>query len=208
MFLYYLLTAIPAYIIGGINGAIITSKYIYKKDIRKYGSGNPGLTNFYRVFGAKGVLLVILIDIVKTAVPVIFGKLLFGYVDGNRLLGAELSALFVMLGHAYPVFYHFKGGKTVLSAGTALFFIDARVAAVSWIVFILVLVITKYVSLGSIIGGGLYPVSVAVFGLGGTAELIIAILSAVFLISRHSENIKRLISHTESKFSLKKGEAK
>lgn len=201
LILYLLAIALSSYLLGGINGAIITSKYFYKKDIRQFGSGNPGLTNFYRVFGVRGAAMVLAIDILKSVLPVLFGGWLLGRL-GMRMLGAETAAFFVMLGHSYPVYYKFQGGKTVLAAGAALFIIDLRVAIVSWVVFLCVMLITRFVSLGSICAGIAYPISVAAFGLGGPACIVIAALSGALLLFRHRPNIVRLLNGTESRISF------
>ena len=203
MYLHMLVTAVGAYIIGSINGAIIASKYIYRVDIRSFGSGNPGLTNFYRVFGKSGVLLVLAIDILKTAISVLFGGWLFEHQYDWWSFGTAFAGFFAMIGHSYPVFYKFKGGKTVMSAGTVLFFVDWRVALFAWGTFFIIVILTKYVSLGSIIAGISYPVFMAVFKVG-TAEIVIASLSAALIIFRHRENIQRFILGTESKFSFRK----
>ena len=210
-------TALQAYVIGSVNGAIIISKYFYKKDIREYGSGNAGLTNFYRVFGKYGVALVVLIDVLKTIAPVVMGGLLFShYLDANYFVGgnvglfslsffgSEFAGLFVMLGHCYPLFYGFRGGKGVMAVGTILFFVDWRVALAGWGAFILLTLLTRYVSLGAIVACAAYPAAQALLGLGGQWELLVAILSAMLLISRHSKNIKRLVQGTESKISFKR----
>lgn len=200
--LLLIVAAIEAYLIGGINGAIITSKYFYRKDIRKYGSGNPGLTNFYRVFGKGGVVLVVIIDVLKTVGPVLISSFLFGHFLNMGFFGSVYAGVFVILGHSYPLFYGFKGGKGVMAMGTMLFFIDWRVALISWGTFILLLLLTRYVSLGSIIGCLAYPASLGFLGLGGTWELLIALLSAALLIFRHRENIRRILNGNESKFSF------
>ena len=198
--LYLLAIALSSYLLGSINGAIITSKYIYKKDVRQFGSGNPGLTNFYRVFGVKGTALVLVIDILKSVIPAIFGGWLLGKL-GMRTLGAEAAAFFVMVGHSFPAYYKFRGGKTVLAAGAALFVIDLRVAIASWVVFLCVMLLTRFVSLGSMAAGVAYPVSAAIFGLGPWCFLIAA-LSAALLLFRHKANIQRLVNGTESRISF------
>jgi len=217
-FILILCAAIPAYIIGGVNGAIITSKYLYRKDIRQYGSGNPGLTNFYRVFGKGGALLVIVIDVFKTIAPVIFGGWLLArysdimlsnvwWFDGLfqvSLFGQALSGLFVMLGHCFPVFYHFRGGKGVMAAGAILIVLDWRLALISWGLFIIVTALTRYVSLGAMVGAAAFPISLYIIGIGGYWELLATSLSAVLLIARHEANIRRLIKGEESKFSFKR----
>jgi glycerol-3-phosphate acyltransferase PlsY len=208
LILYLLAIALSSYLLGSINGAIITSKYIYKQDIRRFGSGNPGLTNFYRVFGVKGAALVLAIDILKSVLPVIFGGWLLGRL-GMRVLGAEIAAFFVMLGHSYPVYYKFRGGKTVLAAGAALFVIDLRVAVVSWVVFICVMLLTRFVSLGSMAAGIAYPVAVAAFGVGAPWCIVVASLSAALLLFRHKPNIIRLINGSENRISFsRKGNKK
>lgn len=202
MILRLIAVAVFAYLLGSINGAIITSKYFFKKDIRKFGSGNPGLTNFYRVFGKRGVLMVVAIDILKTVVPVLVGGWLLGRFDDARYFGCEIAGLFAMLGHAFPIYYKFQGGKTVMAAGTLLICLDWRVALVSWGIFILVVALTRYVSLGAVLCAIPYPFTVAIFGTGSAAEIIVAALSAALLIWRHKANIARLLKGQESKLSF------
>jgi len=218
IFLLILAVAIPAYVLGSVNGAIITSKYFYKKDIRKFGSGNPGLTNFYRVFGVRGVLLVVAIDMFKTIAPVIFGGWLFGrYTDlvlsqvwlfsslfEVSLFGQAISGFFVMMGHCFPLYYNFKGGKGVMAAGTILIVLDWRLALISWGIFILITIVTRYVSLGAMIGAVAFPISMRIISLGSYWEFVATILCAALLIARHEGNIKRLIKGEESKFKFKK----
>jgi len=208
--------AIPAYLLGSINGAIITSKYLFRKDIRNYGSGNAGLTNFYRVFGKVGVLLVVAIDVLKTMGPVILGGWLFrryldmpantGWPFGNffevSLFGQAIAGFFIMLGHCFPVFYGFKGGKGVMAAGAILFFLDWRLALISWGMFIIITATTRFVSLGAIIGGVMFPITLLILKIGGLPEFFAMSLCALLLIARHHQNIKRLIKGEESKFNF------
>jgi len=210
------ITAIPAYLLGSINGAIIASKIFYRKDIRDFGSGNPGLTNFYRTFGKSGVLLVIFIDVLKTILPVIFGGWLFAqYTDmalsdilwfdrffNEALFGQVLAGFCAVLGHCYPVFYKFKGGKGVLAFGAFLLVIDWRLALISWGVFIIITIITRYVSLGAILGSVALPTSVFFLQIGGRAELNIVTMCTVLVIVRHIPNIKRLVKGEESKLKF------
>ena len=217
-FLLIIIAAIPAYVLGSINGAIITSKHIYHNDIRKFGSGNPGLTNFFRVFGKGGVLLVIAIDVFKTFAPVIFGGWLFArfsdtalsqvwlldWVFKVSLFGQAISGFFVVLGHCFPVFYHFKGGKGVMAVGAILLVLDWRLALISWGLFIVLTALTRYVSLGSMIGGAAFPISQFIIGIGGYWELLATSMCAALLIIRHKANIKRLIKGEESKISFRR----
>ena len=217
-FVVMLVSVVPAYILGSVNGAIITSKYLYRKDIRNFGSGNPGLTNFYRVFGKGGALLVIFIDAFKTIAPVIFGGWLFGlFTDmslseiwffgrffGVSLFGQTVCGFFVMLGHCFPVFYKFRGGKGVLAAGAILIVLDWRLALISWGTFIILTAITRYVSLAAMVGGAAYPIIQMLLKLGGFWEITASFMCAILLIARHEANIRRLIKGEESKFSFRR----
>ena len=202
--LVVMVTVISAYVLGSVNGAIITSKFLYRKDIRKFGSGNPGLTNFYRVFGKTGVLLVVVVDVVKTVGPALFGGWLFGRYFDLTILGRTLAGFFVMLGHCFPLFYKFQGGKGVMTAGAILFVLDWRVALISWGVFAIITASTKYVSLGAMIGCTMYPVSMLIFGIGDYKEFIAALGCAILIIARHQANIRRLIKGQESKLMFRK----
>jgi len=198
-----LASAIPAYLLGGVNGAIITSRIFYRKDIRKYGSGNPGLTNFYRVFGKVGAPLVIAIDVFKTVAPVLFGGWVFKRTFDMALFGQALSGLFCLLGHSFPVFYSFRGGKGVMAAGAIFIVLDWRVAIISWGAFIIITALTRYVSLGAMIGAALFPPGLLVFGGGNIYEFIAVAMCVILIIVRHKANIKRLITGQESKFSFR-----
>ena len=223
MILLILVAALPAYVLGSLNGAIIASHLFYGKDIRKFGSGNPGLTNFFRTFGKGGVFLVILVDAVKTAAPVIFGGWLFGFfrpemaISENwlfrqffevSLFGMTISGLFVVMGHSFPVFYGFKGGKGVMAFGTVLFVLDLRLALIVWGIFIIITLLTRFVSLGAMLGSATIPfVQYYFLGLGGYWEFLAALLCASWLIGRHYSNIKRLIEGEESKLKFRKDKA-
>ena len=200
--LYAAITAIVAYLLGGVNGAIIASTKFFKKDIRQYGSKNAGLTNFYRVLGTKGVLLVLAIDILKSAVSVLLGWWLLG-LEGYPMLGKLIAGFFAILGHVFPVYYRFKGGKGILCAGILVLMLDWKVGLISWGVFLLVVLLTRYVSLGSILGTIAFPVSMALFG-DPWYEVLVAACCAALMMARHAENIARLFKGKESKLSLKK----
>jgi glycerol-3-phosphate acyltransferase PlsY len=213
-----LAAALPAYVLGSVNGAIIVSKLFYRKDIRNYGSGNAGLTNFYRVFGKGGVLLVILIDILKSIVPVFFGGWLFAFYTDMVLsalfpfgrffteafFGQVLAGLFVMLGHCFPLFYKFKGGKGVLAIGALVIIIDWRLALISWGVFLIITALTRFVSLGAMLGCSAFPISMLLLNVGGIAEFSVVVLCVILVVIRHEQNIKRLVKGEESKLSFKR----
>ena len=197
-------SALPAYFLGGLNGAIIASMTFYRKDIRKFGSGNPGLTNFYRVFGKGGVLLVIVIDVIKTMAPVLFGGWIFRRHFDMMLFGQAVSGFFVILGHCFPVYYKLKGGKGIMAAGVVLIVLDWRVAIISWGTFIIILALTRYVSLASIIGTAMFPPALLLLDLGGVYGFIAVTMCAALIIARHQPNIRRLIQGKESKFSFRR----
>ena len=203
-FLSIIASAAPAYVLGGVNGAIITSRLFYGKDIRKFGSGNPGLTNFYRVFGKGGALLVVAIDVFKTVAPVLFGGWLFGKYFDMTLFGRAVAGFFVMLGHSYPVFYNFKGGKGVMAAGAILIVIDWRMAIIGWGAFIIMTALTRYVSVGAMTGGATFPVTLLIFRLGGVWEFTAMLMCSLLLIFRHIANIRRLVQGEEPKFKFRK----
>ena len=197
-----LLTAVIAYVLGGVNGAIIASKHLFHRDVREYGSGNAGLTNYLRTFGASSMIFVILIDVAKSILAISIGGWLLSFADA-RLVGKLFAGFCLILGHMYPIYYHFKGGKGVLCFGVLAFMIDWRVGAVCWTVFLLLVIFTRYVSLGSIVGSLLMPVTIWIFDLG-TLEGVLALLSALLIVVKHAENIVRLIGGTENKLDFKK----
>jgi len=220
--LLVLAATLPAYIFGSLNGSIIASKFFFRKDIRDYGSGNAGLTNFYRTFGKSGALLVIFIDMLKTIGPVLFGGWLFfrfmemlpsasfplfGWFIGESFFGQALAGFAVMLGHCYPLFYKFRGGKGVMAIGAIVIVIDWRLALIAWGVFIVIIALTRYVSLGAILGSIAFPVSMWIMDIGEPADRNIIILCVLLVIVRHIPNIARIIKGQEAKFSFKRKKA-
>ncbi len=197
---YLLIIAIVSYFLGGLNGAIITSMNLFKKDIRHFGSGNAGLTNFARTFGTGGTPMVIAVDVLKAVISIFFGGWLMG-LAGYPLIGRLFAGFCVMLGHVYPVYYHFQGGKASLCGGVLVWMVDWRVGLVCTAVFLVAVIFTKYVSLGSILGSACLPVSIWIFGHTGL-EGLLGLLCALLIITAHRENIKRLLSGTESKLSI------
>lgn len=203
-----LMTAVP-YILGCSNGAILVSKYILRDDVRKYGSGNAGLTNFRRVFGNKLAGLVILADVLKAVFSLLLGmlgaKLIreAGFDFMNVVRSKYISGLFCELGHMFPVTFGFKGGKGVLSGGTIAIMINWKLALVVWGSFLILVILTRYVSLGSVSTGFGYPIMAWVL-YHDIVVLIPAILTGGLLIWAHRSNIKRLLQGNESKLTLHK----
>ncbi|MCL2829030.1 MAG: glycerol-3-phosphate 1-O-acyltransferase PlsY [Oscillospiraceae bacterium] len=208
-FLLFIAIALGSYFLGGLNGALITSRLVYRQDIRNHGSGNPGLTNFYRTYGGQAIFLVILIDILKTAIPVVVGGSLlesyaaFGTVEERVAIGRVWGGLFAMLGHAYPCLDKFRGGKCVLAGGTVALFLDWRVALIVLGAFFLVVLLTRYVSLGSLTSAVLFPVSFIFLGYNIWAILLAALCGAL-IVYRHTENIERLLRREERKIRFRR----
>ena len=202
-----LLTAVIAYFCGCFNGAVIVSKYILRDDVRTHGSGNAGLTNFYRTFSGPLTLVVILTDVFKAIVAIWVGMFLFRQMIANEVLVVALSkywaGLFCLLGHMFPCMFHFKGGKGILSGGAIAIMIDWRIALVVWGGFLILAILTRYVSLGSCWAGASFPFATWFV----YHNVVITVLGAVIgllILYMHRGNIKRLLTGTENKFSLHK----
>ena len=192
-FVLYILLALGSYLVGCISLSIILSKNIFGGDVRGMGSGNAGATNMARAFGMSAGVLTLLADALKAVVVMIIGNLLFGD------LGLAIAGTCAIIGHCYPVFYGFKGGKGV-SVGVAIAFgIDWKVGLFVVVCFAVVAVLTKRVSPSSIAGAVGIVVACLIFNVS-TPELVMAIIGAVLVIYRHKENIKRLIAGTEPEF--------
>lgn len=202
----FLGVAAVAYFLGCFNGAVIVSKYILHNDIRNHGSGNAGLTNFHRVFGGGLTFVVILCDVVKAILAVVIGTLVIGTVTGGWMgpvLGKYWAGLFCLLGHMFPCMFQFKGGKGILSGGTIVIMIDWRVALVAWGGFLILVLLTRYVSLGSSSTGVTVPISTWLVYHDGIL-LLLSIIIGGLILWKHRGNIQRLLAGTESKFYFHK----
>jgi len=205
-----LLIAAIAYFCGCFNGAVIVSKYILRDDVRTHGSGNAGLTNFYRTFGGFLTLVVILCDVLKAIIAIWAGMLLARQMVVDDAVVVNLAkywaGMWCLLGHMFPCMFHFKGGKGILSGGTIAIMIDWRIALVVWGGFLVLAVVTKYVSLGSCWAGASFPFATW-FVYQDAVLLILSIIIGGLILYMHRANIHRLLTGTENKFSLhhKKG---
>lgn len=210
-----LLTVI-SYLLGSLNFGIIISNKLYHNDVRKSGSGNAGSTNMLRTYGKKAGSLTFLFDCLKTVVCIGIGPL-FYYTEGSMFLSMFIAGLACMVGHSYPVFFKFKGGK-----GVACFAMLVTVTSISmnmWyifagllLLFFVIVICTKYVSLGSVICAMLYPVVLNRLNGADKSVEIIAVLAGLFVVFQHRKNISRLLHGEENKISLskknKEGDAK
>ena len=204
------LCCIIAYLLGTLNFAMLISKYKYHDDIRSHGSGNAGSTNMLRTYGKKTGVLTFVCDTLKAVVAIAIAWLAFGEWVGY------LASLFCILGHAFPVWYGFKGGKGVAVLAASVLCLNWPVFVVLLIVFAAIVYMSKFVSLGSIMSAllypvflsSLYPIYIAIFGGGKSYGYGIIILcsaiTALLVVFLHKENIKRLLDHNENKISFGK----
>lgn len=202
MVLPILITAVVAYFLGNFNGAIIVSKLIANEDVRTKGSGNAGLTNFTRNYGARASIFVILIDVGKAAAACLLGGLLLkGY--GHYADGVALGGLFVILGHDFPVLLGFRGGKGILSGVTVALMMDWRIGLFVFGVFLVAYGLTKYVSLGSILSSGAFGPIYALFHWGEAVfPICVGFGLSALIVWMHRTNIVRLVKGQERKTNL------
>lgn len=199
------LIAVLAYLLGSLNFGIILSRKVEKDDVRTHGSGNAGSTNMLRNYGKKSAAFTIAGDMLKVAVAILIARWIAGAsaYEAYTIFIKSFAGLFCVLGHIFPCYFHFKGGKGVATCGGMVFMIDWRVALILLAVFIVLVALTKWVSLGSVVMAVLYPVLMYLF----YKSLWITVISSVFAIIvliAHRENIKRLLNGTESKISFHK----
>jgi len=198
--------AAAAYLLGCFNGAVIVSKYILRDDVRDHGSGNAGLTNFLRTFGGGLTAVVILCDVLKAVLAVLIGQWVFTLVFHAGILvviGKYWAAVFCLLGHMFPVMFKFKGGKGILSGGTIAIMLDWRIALVVWGGFLILVALTRYVSLGSCWAGASFPF-VSAFVYQNWAAIVLSLICGGLVLWQHRGNIKRLIAGNENKLSFKR----
>ena len=208
--LILILVFIGSYLIGSINSAILVGRVVSGDDIRNHGSGNAGATNVLRTYGKACAAFVVLCDCLKSAVSCLLAMLVAKITPlgiDNVKLAIYAAGLGAAVGHNYPVFFNFRGGKGILVSITAYYFADWKIALLVTVIGILLIIITKYVSLGSCVGAALFIVFAFIFKLDDLPYIIFAILISSLAIYRHRENIKRLFKGTESKITDKKKKA-
>ena len=213
IFFKLFIVAIVSYLLGSCNFGVIISKSLKKEDIRESGSGNAGTTNMMRTYGKTLGILTIIGDIAKVFVAIWLAfkimsveetKMIFDRISDNpQCVLKSFAGLFAVAGHIFPCFFKFKGGKGVATSGGMVIMIDWRIALILFAIFVLIILITRYVSLGSIIMAVLYPVFMGVF-YKDLGLVIISLVFTVIVVMAHRENIKKLINHTENKIGSKK----
>lgn len=224
-----LLTAVAAYLLGSINTAVIVTKIVTKgkQDIRKMGSGNAGFTNVLRSVGKVPAVFTIVCDALKCVVAVLFGWLLFSLIPADNAVlshefanfGKYIAGIFCIIGHSYPVYFRFKGGKGVVTAAALIASEDWRVFICIIATFLLVFLLTKIISAASVTAAVLYAPYTFVItfffdylsGAGYSLAYVIlstaaALIIGIFVIVKHKANIARLLRGEEKKITAKKGQ--
>lgn len=211
-----IITAVISYLLGSLNFGVILSNRMERDDVRNHGSGNAGATNMLRSYGKGIALLTIIGDMLKVFAAIFIAFQITKYtpmliaqtteiplysLDKNMLI-KSFAGFFCVLGHIFPCYFKFKGGKGVATAGGMVFAIDWRIALILLAVFIIIVAVTKYVSLGSIVMALLYPIFILIFYKSFVLTLIAAVFTIIVIIA-HKENIKKLINHTENKTDFK-----
>ena len=208
-----LVSAVAAYLLGSFNPAILVGRYFAKQDIRDMGSGNAGATNVLRTLGPLPAIITTVGDLAKSAIAVALSRLFMGIGYQSEevwIIGMYVAGLFCILGHLFPVYYHFRGGKGVMATLGMLLVVDWRVALIALAGFIVVVAITRYVSLGSMIAGVVMTAATFVIthlvddrslSMSLVCTLFPALITVIVVI-KHRGNIRRLIDGTESKLSF------
>ncbi len=212
-FFFIFAVLLASYLLGSLNSAIIVSKLLFGEDIRTKGSGNAGLTNMLRIYGKKAAVLTLVGDLLKTVLSVglagvVFG---FGYFRGMSLNFILYAAgLLAVIGHIFPCFYRFKGGKGVLVTSTMALILTPLIFLALLLLFVILVALWKYVSLGSVTVAVLYPVALnfyykaVIHNYPDGLILVCSMILAVLIVWCHRENLKRIGNRTENKLSFGK----
>ena len=193
-----LLCIVIPYLLGSINPAVLISKLVFHEDIRNFGSGNAGSTNMLRTYGKKAAAATFLLDLAKAAIAFWLGALIWSYE------GAAVAGFFVIFGHMFPIFARFKGGKGVACLAMVALCSSPIAFLILIVIFVIIAVGTRFISLASIMSAFLYPIILQAFAGDKPWYVAMAIFSAVAVIFMHRANIKRLLEGTESKVSFSK----
>lgn len=198
-------SSLIGYLIGSVNTSIIIGKLLYKADVRDYGSGNAGATNALRAFGKGAALAVIVGDLLKGILACLIGRYVFGEINPGSgiFLGEYFAGFFAVIGHNWPVYFGFKGGKGVATSFAVILMFSPVAALICLGAFIVIVAITRYVSLGSMIAAIMFLVLAFIFK-EPLPMLLIGTAMVALIIIRHSANIKRLIAGNEKKINFQK----
>lgn len=200
----YILVALVAYLIGSINFAIIFSKKFAGFDLRERGSKNAGTTNVLRTVGKKAAILTLICDILKGVVSVLLAMLVAKiWTETDLEILKYLAGLMAIIGHTYPIYYGFKGGKGVATSLGVLLIVNPQIGLICLVFELTIMAFTRWVSLGSILAAILFPI-LTIFMVDNMGAKIISILIGALVVFNHRTNISRLKNGTENKLSLKK----
>ncbi len=200
--IYAVIAAVVAYLIGSINSSILISKAVSGKDIRESGSGNAGATNMLRTMGKKYAVITLILDILKGVVAILLSRLMIHLFNAPDYI-VFIAGLFVAVGHCYPVFFGFKGGKAVATGLGVLLMWDWQTGLIVLAAAILIMALTRYVSLGSIMAAVLFAVIECIKS-DSTVGRVCFIILAALLVFKHRANIVRLVQGKENKLGAKK----
>ena len=210
----YVIMAIIAYLIGSINFSVILSKKFAGFDVREKGSGNAGSTNMLRSVGKKAAALTLVCDVLKGVVAIVIAIIVGNVVqDSNKELLLQIAGIAVVLGHTFPIFFQFKGGKGVATSLGILLMSNWQIGLICLVFALVLMALTRMVSLGSCAAAVLFPVltlfindhyTVLTEGKQGSTYLVYSIIMAVIVLFNHRSNIKRILNGTENKLSFKK----
>ena len=210
----YIIIAIISYLIGSVNFSVILSKKIAGFDVREKGSGNAGSTNMLRSVGKGAAALTLICDILKGVVAIGIAILLGNMVqDSNKELLLQIAGIMVIVGHTYPVFFGFKGGKGVATSLGVLLLSNWQIGLICLVFALVMMALTRMVSLGSCTAAVLFPVltlfiyqhyTVLTEGKSGNVYFIYSVILAAIVLFNHRENIKRIYDGTENRLSFKK----
>ncbi len=208
--LIYVIVAIIAYAIGSISFSVIISRKMAGFDVREKGSGNAGSTNMLRSVGKKAALLTLVCDILKGVVA-IFIAIIVGKINSevNGAILVQIAAFFVVVGHTFPIFFEFRGGKGVATSLGVILLVNWKIGLICLVFALILMILTRMVSLGSISAAILFPVLTVFIDECYIVEgnyIIFGIIMAIFIAYNHRSNIKRLLNGTENKISFKKTE--
>ena len=203
-----ILAAAAAYLLGSVSFAVVVSKGLYHQDVRQFGSGNAGMTNILRTYGKKAAALTLASDFLKGIAAVVIGRLIFAAMGVTLFDGAYVGGLFAILGHLYPVYFGFRGGKGILTSIGIIAVINPLVFVGLLIIGLPLIFLTKIVSVGSLAGAVCYPILTLLVDSfqGGISwlDFSFSVVIALLVIWMHRANIKRLLNGTENRFGGKK----
>ena len=210
MIISYIIDAIIAYLLGSISFSVIFTKKFCGFDVREKGSGNAGATNVLRSVGKKGALLTLLGDALKGVVAILFA-ILVGAIAKNadKSLLVQIAGILVVIGHTFPIFFEFKGGKGVATALGVLLMTNWKIGLICLVFALVLMILTKMVSMGSVGAAILFPVLTLFIQSNytvsdGSSYFIYSIILAVIVAFNHRSNIQRILNGTENKISFKK----